>query len=215
MTFPHFLLKHCWRSLNIQRLYLMTAVQQKMKIYGKVKSLPKEQKNDLVVRILKAIHLPQTDKHFLFFLLKEFGDIPEARDLIMSAGEKLHPSEKREWYLRRAQLSVQMTISVQDKLIEVNGGITNEYSECALIKGFPFFIYIKSTSEGEKEYHVESPVAIEHLGLPYRVIVHFRQNEYRWLAANVYHNGMVDTFLDQSDMDLDDDDFELKVTFEL
>ena len=45
-------------------------------IYAKVKSCPQDYKNEFVVKVLKAVHLPQTDKHFLFFLLKEFGHIP-------------------------------------------------------------------------------------------------------------------------------------------
>ena len=185
-------------------------------ICTKFESCPQEKRTDLVLKVLKAVHLPRTDKHFLFCLLKKFGHIPEAKDLIMEAGEKIDPTEKREWYLKRAKSSAEMKTSVQDKEIEVNGVVTDEYSECILIKGFPFFVYA-TTNGGEKEYHVESPVAIENLGLPYKVVVHLKQNAYpsSGRIANVYCNGVVDKSSVQVDDDRDYDDFELIVTYEL
>ena len=57
-------------------------------IWDKVKVFPEDEKTKCIPKILKAVHLPLTDKHFLFFLLREFGHIPEARDLIMKAGDE-------------------------------------------------------------------------------------------------------------------------------
>ena len=182
-------------------------------IYNKVKSCSQDQKNEFVIKVLKAIHLPLTDKHFLFFLLKEFVHIPEARDLIIKAGEKIDPSEKREWYLPRGNSIGVMSTFVRYKEIEVNGVATHEYSECILIKGFPFFVFAISISEDEREYHVESPVAIEHLGLPYKVIVQFSmfRDYFQWTTVNVYHNGVVDKFPVQYDQDDAVVDIELRV----
>ena len=135
----------------------------------------------------------------------------------MKAREKIDPSDKREWYLKRAMSGVNMEIPVQDKEIEVNGVTTDEHSECILIKGFPFFVYATySANEKEREYHVESPVAIEHLGLPYKVIVYLKHNSWpsEWKTANVYYNGVVDKFSVQSNQDRYDDDIILRVTFE-
>ena len=185
-------------------------------ICGKIQCCSQDKKDEFVVKVLKAIHLPQTSKHFLFFLLKEFGHIPEARELIMKAGEKIHPFETREWYLERAKSTAEVKTSVRDKEIEVNDIATDDYSECVLIKGFPFYVYATSPSEEEKEYHVESPVAIEHLGLPYKVIVEFKQSAYfaDWKTANIYQNGLAVKSSVRLNEDRDDEDITLRVTFE-
>ena len=136
---------------------------------------------------------------FLFFLLRRVGHLPEARDLILQIGEEKDVSETREWYLERSHKGdVSLPLfkcgeptGVKDlkceTAIEVNGVSIDEYSECVLISGFPFFFYSK-----EDKYHVESPVAIEHLGLPYKVTVEMGDAYYdHWKLLNTYHNGVV------------------------
>ena len=64
-----------------------------------------------------------------------------------------------------------------------------------LLKGFPSFVYAMPSpdEENQKQYHVGSPGAIEHLGLPYRVVVEMKKiitSEY--IPVNTYHNGVVD-----------------------
>ena len=151
-------------------------------IWDRVKCFSEEQKIEWIPKVLKVIHLPVTDKCFLFFLLREFRHIQEASDLIMKAGEEIDVAETREWYLAHfldgayvnlykcgePTGSSELTCT---KPIEVNGATSHQYSSCVLIKGFPFFVIVTSPNENETEYYVESPVAIEHLGLPYRVVV--------------------------------------------
>ena len=175
-------------------------------IWNKVRRFPEETKTEWIPRVLKSIHLPQTRERFLSSLLREVGHIPEARDLIMKAGEVNDASETREWYLRRCKDAAWVPLfkcgktnlfEVRqfkcDRPIEVNGATSDEYSECVLVGGFPFFIYATySTTKKEKEYHAESPWAIEHLGLPYKVILEVSNNEYENVPVNTYHNGVVD-----------------------
>ena len=161
--------------------------------WDKIKSLPEEQKNKYIPKVLKAIHLPFTFEHFKFFLLREVGHIPDARDLIMKAGEKRHASETREWYLKRVTEVTWVKLKKPGKTIEVDGIVVNKYSQCVLIKGFPFFVYATSPSKGEKEYHVGSPWAIEHLGLPYKMKVELKFDS-KYIPVNTYNNGVVDKF---------------------
>ena len=173
-------------------------------IWDKIIPFPEEQKTELTVKALKAIHLPKTDKQFHSLLLKEVEHITEARDLIMKAGEDVEVSETREWYLSRYVGGVQLKLYKCGeptelsglkctKPIEVNGITTDEYSKCVLINGFPFFVYVTSPNQNETEYHVESPVAIEHLGLRYKVFVYLTVDKESGLA-NIYQNGVVDRF---------------------
>ena len=162
-------------------------------LWNKVKSLPNELRTYYIPKILQAIHLPIImDKCFFFFLLKEFKHIPEAKDLIMKAGEKIDPAETREWYLSRYKDAVRLQILTQERFIEVNGNKTNEYSPCVLMKGFPFFMYVIPCEEkgdkdiGDKVYHIESPVSIEHLGLPYKVIVEVKNKYGNYIPVNTY-----------------------------
>ena len=72
-----------------------------------------------------------------------------------------------------------------------------KYSTCVLVKGLPFYVYVSYSGQAfEEEYlHVESPVAIEHLGLPYEVFVYLRLDVLSpWIAANIYRNGVVETY---------------------
>ena len=162
-------------------------------LWNKVKSLPHELRAYYIPKILQAIHLPIImDKCFFFFLLKEFGHIPEAKDLIMKAGEKIDPAETREWYLFRCRDVVRLIATTEKKFIEVNGNKTNEYSLCVLMKGFPFFMYVIPHEEKEdkdtrdKVYQIESPVSIEHLGLPYKVIVEVKDKYGNYIPVNTY-----------------------------
>ena len=160
-------------------------------IWNKIKSTSEETQIKYIPKVLKAVHLPVTDTLFLFFLLKEFEHIPKARDLIIKADETIDHRETREWYLRRYTGDVWFSIGGTSTPIVVNGITSNEYSTCALIKGFPFFIYVASNQK-KKEYHVESPVAIEQLGLPHKVIVEMQNGQSQWVPVNTYHNGVVD-----------------------
>ena len=186
-------------------------------IWTKVQSCPPERKNEFVLKVLKAIHLPVTGKYFLFFLLSEVDDIREARDLIMKAGKMIDPKETREWYLRRFHNSLTIMVLIWDNPLQVNGITTDEYSMCVLIKGFPFFIYVTSAGENksEKDYHVESPVAIEHLGLPYEVIVQLKlYPDSEWVTVNTYRNGIVDKCpIRDEEQDKEDYEIEVMVTF--
>ena len=121
-------------------------------IWGKVKCFPEEKKAEWIPKVLKAIHLPVTSKDFLFFLLREVGHISEARDLTMKAGEDIKVSERREWYLKRFKNEVLVPLfkcgetSEEhglrcDKPIDVNSRISDEYSECVLIKGSTQFLH--------------------------------------------------------------------------
>ena len=161
-------------------------------VWNKIKSAPEEEKTKYVPRLLKVIHLPLTGKYFLFFLLKEFRHIAEARELIMKAGERIDPTERREWYLVRAQKGAWVEMIESCKPIEMNGITTHEYSECILINGFPFFVCATSSAnENKREYHVESPMAIEHLELPYKLIVLLKLGS-MWKTVNIYQNGFVE-----------------------
>ena len=128
-------------------------------IWNQLKSFPEERRSEYIPRLLKAIHLPVTDKHFLFFLLREVGDIPEARDLIMKAGEEIDPAETREWYLERHIHFTSVVISHHDKPLE--NGYT-KYSRCVLINGFPFYVYVSCSGRTRNDPNlcVDSPVAI-------------------------------------------------------
>ena len=157
-------------------------------IWKKVQVFPEVEKTKYIPKILRAVHLPVTDKHFLFFLLREFGHIPEARDLIMKAGEEIDPTETREWYLERHLINAHVKVRCQREK-DKNGYF--KYSTCVLIKGFPFYVYVSYSGHAfQEEYlHVESPVAIEHLGLPYEVIVFLRLDpQSEWISAKTYHN---------------------------
>ena len=110
----------------------------------------------------------------------------------MKAGQEIDPSETREWYLGRCSDVGRFKVGKCDKPIKVNGSKVHEHSECALVKGFPFFVYrTPSTNGNENQYHIESPVAKEHLGLPYKVIVKL-QIDQEYVHVNTYHNGIVD-----------------------
>ena len=159
-------------------------------VWNKIKSLPGEEKTKYVPKLLEAIHLPLTGKYFLFSLLRQFEHILEAKELIMMAGEKIDPTETREWYLVRTQKEAWVNIGECYKPMEVNGNTTYEYSECVLIDRFPFFIYATG-NERDKAYQVEGPTAIEHLGLPYKVIVLLKLGA-MWILMNTYQNGVVD-----------------------
>ena len=159
-------------------------------IWKKIASTSEEAQIKYIPKVLKAIHLPVTDKDFLFFLLKLFAHIPEARELIIKADETIDPTETREWYLERFMGAVWSRLESY-KRIEVNGITSSEYSCCALVNDVPFFIYAASPNR-KKKYHVESPVAIERLGLPYKVIVEMKNNQWQWVSVNTYHNGVVD-----------------------
>ena len=172
-------------------------------IWSKVKFFGEEQQVKLIPKILKAVHLPKVNLYFLFSLLKDVGHIPEARDLIMKAGEVIDVSETREWYLWRYFDSTRVKLFKSghptdwsglkcDKSLEVNGATIDVYSVCVLIKGFPFFVCaVSSPNNVEYQYHVESPVAIEHLGLPYKVVA-FLKLDSAYRRVNTYHNGVVD-----------------------
>ena len=163
-------------------------------VWSKIKSLSGEEEAKYILKIVKAIHLPVTMKHFLFFLLREYEHISEAKELIMKAGDEIDPTEMREWYLARTKDSAWVQLFESYKPINVNGITTYEYSECILINGFPFFILATSPSDNEKEYHVESPLEIEHLGLPYQVVVLLQlapHSDSRWIPVNRYRNGVV------------------------
>ena len=160
-------------------------------IWNRIKCHPEETKTIYIPKVLRAIHLPKTDTKFLFFLLKEFGHIPEVRELIIEAGKEIDASETREWYLIRSNRSAWVMLEKHNKLIEVNGITTDEYSECILLKGFPFFVYAIVPHSSRKKFHVESPVAIEHLGYPYQAILQIQKNK-EWISVNTYHNGVVD-----------------------
>ena len=113
----------------------------------------------------------------------------------MKAGEERDVSETREWYLKRITQVTLVKLKKHSKLIEVDGIMVDKYSECVLIRGFPFFVYATSPNKEEGEYHVGSPVAIEHLGLPHKVIVQLNTyHSSEWTTANVYHNGVVDKY---------------------
>ena len=164
-------------------------------IWNKIKFFSSEEKIKLIPRVPAAVHLPVTDKYFLFFLLRQFEHIPEAKELIMKAGELTNPSEGREWYLTRYKDEAKVQIWKQDKLIEINGKATDEFSDCVLIKGFPFFIYATCPDEkkNERKYYVESPIAIEHLGLPYKVTVLLKlESCSRFVTVNTYRNRIVE-----------------------
>ena len=135
-------------------------------IWNKMKFFTQKKKDELILKVLKAIHLPRLDRAFLFKLLREIGHIRKARELIADAGEDINASETREWYLLRFRDACKVKLSKYGKPIEVNGITTDEYSACVLIKGFSFFIYAASPNEDgdENGYHVESPIAIEYLG---------------------------------------------------
>ena len=160
---------------------------------NKIKCLPEEQKNKYIPKVLKAIHLPVTFEHFKFFLLREFGHISEAKDLIMKAGEETDVSETREWYLKRVTQVTSVKLKKHSKPIEVDGIMVSTYSECVLITGLPFFVYATSPNEGEKEYHVGSPWAIEHLELPYKMKVELKFDS-KYIPVNIYYNGVVDKY---------------------
>ena len=186
-------------------------------IWNKMESTPEETKMEYVPKILKAIHLPVTDSIFLFFLLKLFAHIPEARELIIEADKKVDLPETREWYLERRDDGVWMMTNTQVKPMKINEIRTKEYSRCVLIKGFPFYIYMTSScnDEFEQEYHVESPWAIEHLGLPYKVVVEIeKENESEVIPVNTYHNGVVHKRpFDESFQD-EDQEFYIRVTLQ-
>ena len=80
-------------------------------------------------------------------------------------------------------------VPVFQKQMKLNGITTNEYSPC--VQGFPLVICVTSPNQNEKEYHVESPVTIEHLGLPYKVIVQL-QFDSNYVPVISYCNGVVD-----------------------
>ena len=175
-------------------------------IWNQVKCFSEEEKTECIPRVLKSIHLPFTSKRFLFFLLREVGHISEARDLILKAEEDLDLSETREWCLRRCKAvpwirlfkcggSTRSVGYKCDKPIEVNGTTSDEYSTCVLIKGFPFFVYATSSpTKKERQYHVESPWAIEHLGLPYKVVLEVKQYfpVHTYVPVNTYYNIVVE-----------------------
>ena len=182
-------------------------------VWDRVKYFPEQKKTALIPKILKAVHLPLTDKHFLFFLLSKFEHIPGAKELIMKAGEEVHPSETREWYFGRSSDVARCMVYEHDKRVQINGIGVYEYSTCVLIKGFPFFIYVTSPFENEKEYHVDSPVAIENLGLQCRVIVMLKLDG-EYVRVNTYHNGVVDRFPVRRNAQLWKDDIHIKVQLE-
>ena len=181
-------------------------------LWDKVKLLPQKERDELFVKVLKAVHLPQVDNKFFFPLLKEVAHIPEAVQLIAKAGADVDLSETREWYLSRFRNAYGVKLFkcgkptlVDDfnkpnwvggwkcyKPIIVNGITSHKYSHCVLINGFPFFVYVKSPNKDEKEYHVESPWTIEHLGLPYKVILEILDDKAEWIPVNTYYNGVVD-----------------------
>ena len=163
-------------------------------LWDKVKLLPQDEKDEWTVKVLKAIHLPIIDNKFLQPLLREVKHIPEAVELIADALDIPVLSETREWYLPRFRGARDIKVSKDAKPIDVNGTTSSEYSTCVLIKGFPFFIYATSPNEdvNNKEYHVASPVAIEQLGLPHKVILEMENGDSEWIPVNTYHNGVVD-----------------------
>ena len=182
-------------------------------IWNRIKCLPEETKTIYIPKVLRAIHLPKTNMKFLFFLLKEFGHIPEIRQLIIEAEKETDASETREWYLMRSNRSAWVTVEKHNKPIEVNGITIDEYSVCVLVKGFPFFVYAIVPNSSRKRYHVESPVAIEHLGYPYKVILQMRKNK-EWISVNTYHNGVVDkSAMDESYKD-QEGWFKMRVRFQ-
>ena len=160
-------------------------------VWNQLKSFPPESKTEYIPKLLKAIHLPLTDKYFLFFLLREVGDIPQARELIMRAGEEIDPAETTEWYLERYSNMASVKVSRRDKALE--NGYRN-YSRCVLIKGFPFYVYavFPCYVQDNTCLIVDSPVAIEHLELPFKVIVSVKpDSDWEWSSVNTYHNGIV------------------------
>ena len=181
-------------------------------IWNRIKCLPEETKTIYMPKVLRAIHLPLTDTKFLFFILKEFGHIPEVRELVIEAEKDIDASETREWYLMRSNCAW-VAFTKRNKPIEVNGITTDEYSECVLVKGFPFFVYAIVPNSSRKKYHVESPVAIEHLGYPYQVILQMKKNK-EWISINTYHNGVVDkSAMDESYKD-EEGWFKMRVRFQ-
>ena len=160
-------------------------------IWEKIESTSEEAQIKYIPKALKAVHLTVTDKLFLFVLLKKFAHIPEARKLIIQADENVDDHEIREWYLKRFLGGIRVRPYRAKKQIQFNGITSSEYCRCFLVNGFPVFIYAASPNR-KKEFHVESPVAIEHLGLPYRVILEMKNNQSQWVPVNTYHNDVVD-----------------------
>ena len=147
---------------------------------------PEEAQIKYIPKVLKGVHLPVTDRDFLFFLLKKFAHIPEAKELIIQADQNVDISEIREWYMRCFRAVVLVNIGIDLKPIEVNRIISSEYSRCVSDQRIPVLrlCYIR--------WEEESPVAIEHLGLPHRVILEMKNNQWQWVPVNTYHNGVVD-----------------------
>ena len=161
-------------------------------IWDKIKFLSDDQKSKYAPKVLKAIHLPVAFEHFKFFLLREVGHIPEARNLIMKTGEEKDVSETQEWYLKRVKQRAWMKLRTRREPIKVNGITVHIYSECVLIVGFPLFIYEILSKQGKKLlYYVGSPWAIEHMTLPFKLKVELKLDS-TFLLVNIYHSGVVD-----------------------
>ena len=168
-------------------------------LYGKIESLSREEKVKYIPKILKAVHMPVTGQDYLFSVLKggmgEFWHIPEARDLLIEAGQEIDPLETREWYLERHHDSVEVKFLDAHclDLLEVSGETVIVCSKCVLISGFPFFIYSSPNRDRYKEidYYVGSPVAIEKMDLQGKLIVEIDHDDEE-LPVTTYHNGVVD-----------------------
>ena len=187
-------------------------------LWNKVKPFRQQKKNECIIKILEAVHLPEIKDEFLLSLLTEVRHIPRAKELIADTRKETPLSETREWYLLRCRNACLMEPKkCGDKPIEVKGITVREYSCCILIEGFPFFMYATSANGGnnEKEYYADSPWPIERMGLSYKVILKILVRKGGWVSVTTYYNGVVDKRpVDKSDRSIGPQfGFELTVRF--
>ena len=158
-----------------------------MLLWNRVSSLDESDQREYFPKILKAVHLPVVKRDFLNQIEKKVVHSEEAKDLIEEAKKSVDVEETREWYLPRYKSSGPLTLQEHSVALTVNGEEYTYYSRCALIKGFPWYIYGKriGSSPNRSTFYkilLESAVMIENLNLQHTILAgtdkNPRQNTY-------------------------------------
>ena len=143
-----------------------------MLVWNRIRHSAEEQKNYMKA-LLEAVHLPQLDAETLAYVETNVSPLSDVTELIQNAkAAKTGGSTKedREWYLPRYKSKgvVKITENAADPLI-VDDAEFRYYSQCILIRGFPWYVYAEKKDE-KSVVHLGSPVDVEKHGLPYKVI---------------------------------------------
>ena len=126
-------------------------------------------------QLLEAIHLPQLDaetmNHVQEWVQKDQPeDVMSLIEEAKKAKKQFTTIEEREWYLPRYKSKGTVKITEnKDPHIFDNAEITSHYSQCILIRGFPWFVSVEK-KEDKNVFHLESPRAIEKMGLSGKMV---------------------------------------------